>query len=121
MIELLKELVEAREADGRRTLICQRDCDGSVDELIAVLKPGTAVVIGLRFPTGKRGRRRFARRACEELAAPREAARGTEQLDPWRYEDVIEAIRRWPDPMPHRSDAAGSGLHPGLWPPEGGK
>ena len=99
VVELLKELVEMRAREGRRTVLCQRDTDGSLDELIAVLTPGTSVVIGLRFPTGKRGRLRFARRLCEELGAPREAARGTDQLVPWRYERVVEVIRRWPDPV----------------------
>lgn len=98
VVELLKELVLARGRAGRKTVLCQCDSDGSIDELIAVLRPGSSVVIGLRFPKGKRGRLRFARRMCEELGAPREAARGTDQMEPWRYESVIEVLRRWPDP-----------------------
>lgn len=98
VVELLRELVDLRRREGRRTVLCQRDCDGSIDELIAVLKPGTHVVIGLRFPKGPRGRMRFARALCDVLGAPREAARGTDQLDPWRYDRVVEVVRRWPDP-----------------------
>lgn len=98
VVELLRELVEFRRRDGRRTVLCQRDCDGSIDELIALLKPGTSVVVGLRFPKGPRGRLRFARALCDVLGAPREAARGTEQLEPWRYDRVVDVVRRWPDP-----------------------
>ena len=107
VVELLKELLEARAQDGRKTVVCQCDEDGSVDELIRVMRPGSVAVIGLRFPKGKRGRLRFARRACEEHGAPREAARGTDQLEPWRYERVIETIRRWPDPLDTYRDAPG--------------
>ena len=110
VVELLKELVATRRKEGRKTVICQRDCDGSVDELIAVLKPGTSVVIGLRFPKGKRGRLRFARRVCEEVGAPREAASGTDQMEPWCYRTVVEVVRRWPDPVPFkRADVKVSG------------
>ena len=97
VVELLRELVEQRARTGRRTVLCQCDSDGSIDELIAVLRPGSSVVIGLRFPKGKRGRLRFARRVCEEVGAPREAARGTDQMDPWRYDTVVEVIRKWPN------------------------
>ncbi len=100
VVELLRELVVRRAAAGQRTVLCQRDSDGSLDELIAVLRPGSSVVLGLRFPAGKRGRMRFARRVCDALGAPRAAARGTDQMVPWRYDRVIEVIRRWPDPVP---------------------
>jgi hypothetical protein len=85
-------------------VLCQCDEDGSIDELIAVMRPGSIAVIGLRFPRGKRGRLRFARRVCEELGAPREAARGTDQLEPWGYSRVVESIRRWPMPVDRTLD-----------------
>ena len=102
VVDLLRELVQGRARKGRRTVLCQDDSDGSIEELIAVLKPGSVSLIGLRFPTGKRGRVRFARRVCEDLGAPVEAARGTETMVPWRYERVVEVIRRWPSPVSWR-------------------
>ena len=102
VVDLLRELVQGRARKGRRTVLCQDDSDGSIEELIAVLKPGSVSLIGLRFPTGKRGRVRFARRVCEDLGAPIEAARGTETMVPWRYERVVEVIRRWPSPVSWR-------------------
>lgn len=102
VVELLKELLVQRARQKRRTLVVQSDSDGSIDELIGVMPPGTLAVIGLRFPKGKRGRLRFARRICREVGAPEQAANGTEKLEPWRYQHVIDAVRRWPEP-PTRS------------------
>jgi hypothetical protein len=99
VVALLAELLKTRAAASRTTVLCQRDGDGSIDELIAVMRAGSVAVIGLRFPTGKRGKLRFARRMCDQMGAPREAARGTDQLVPWRYERVIEVARRWPEPV----------------------
>ena len=106
VVDLLREMVQYRARFKRRTILCQDDSDGSLEELIAVLRPGSVTVIGLRFPTGKRGRVRFARRVCEELGAPTEAARGTETMVPWRYERVVEVIRRWPSPVSWRDGVA---------------
>lgn len=114
VVDLLRELVVERARAGRKTILCQSDDDGSIDELIAVLKRGTAVVIGLRFPKGRRGRLRFARRLCDEIGAPAEAARLTVQLDPWRYERVVELIRRWPDPVSWPTTSDEPGIHPAL-------
>ncbi len=93
VVGLLSELLRARVAAGRRTVVCQRDTDGSVSELIGEMPLGSLVVIGLRFPVGQRGRIRFARRVCDDLGLPREHATGAELLDPWGYDEVLAAIR----------------------------
>lgn len=86
-------LMRSRQISGRRTLICQSDYDGSAEELIMAMEPGSLVVIGLRFPKGARGRLRFARRVCDELGLPRTEARGTDLLDPWGYDRVIRQLQ----------------------------
>lgn len=91
-VTALGELLRRRLEAGRRTIVCQSDSDGSVQELIKSMEPGSLVVIGLRFPKGVRGRRRFARRICDRLGLPRSAARGTEQIEPWGYEPVIRSL-----------------------------
>lgn len=91
------ELIRRRQHHGRRTFVCQIDSDGSVEELIAAMEPGSLVVIGLRFPKGARGRLRFARRMCDQLDLPRAAARGTDQLEPWGYARVIDYLRNQAD------------------------
>ncbi|MEM6925575.1 MAG: hypothetical protein AAF602_01505 [Myxococcota bacterium] len=90
-VALLAELAKRRAENGHRTILCQADSDGSIEELIAAMEAGSAVVIGLRFPTGKRARLRCARRICDELGFPRDAALGSEGLDPWRY----DRLRAW--------------------------
>ncbi len=90
-VALLAELAKLRAESGHRTLFCQADSEGSIEELIAAMEAGSAVVIGLRFPTGKRARLRCARRICDELGFPRDAALGSECLDPWRY----DRLRAW--------------------------
>ena len=87
-------LMRARREACRRTFICQSDYDGSAEELIMAMEPGSLVVVGLRFPKGARGRLRFARRMCDELGLPRTAARGTEILEPWGYARVTETLRQ---------------------------
>lgn len=93
VVGLLSELLRARVAAGRRTVVCQRDTDGTVSELIAEMAPGSLAVIGLRFPVGQRGRIRFARRLCDELGLPRERAAGAELLEPWGYDEVLAALK----------------------------
>ena len=73
--------------------MCQSDTDGSVEELIATMEPGSLVVIGLRFPKGERGRLRFARRQCDRLGLPKSLARGTDQLEPWGYDRVVAHLK----------------------------
>lgn len=96
LVELLVELLRERERERRRTIVCQSDNDGSIEALIGAMDIGSIVVVGLRFPKGRRGRLNYARRVCDELGIPREAARGTEIIEPWGYEVVAEHLRRWP-------------------------
>jgi len=90
-IALLVELAQTRATAGARTIFCQADADGSIEELFAAVEAGSAVVIGLRFPNGKRARLRCARRICDELGFSRDAALGSDCLDPWRY----DRLRAW--------------------------
>jgi len=90
-VTLLAQLAQARAASGARTIFCQADAAGSIEELIAAMEAGSAVVVGLRFPTGRRARLRCARRICDELGFSRDAALGSECLDPWRY----DRLRAW--------------------------
>lgn len=105
LVELLVELLRERERERRRTIVCQSDNDGSVETLIGAMDIGSIVVVALRFPKGRRGRLNYARRVCDDLGIPREAARGTETIEPWGYDAVAEHLRRWPfdgEPSPLR-------------------
>lgn len=93
-VDVLAELLARRAAHGKMTLVCQSDTDGSIQEVIARMEPGTSATIGLRFPKGERGRRAFARRACDQLGVPRSAARGTANLEPWGYARVTEELKK---------------------------
>jgi hypothetical protein len=103
VVSMLAELLLVRAAARRRTVICQCDTDGSVTELIGEMSPGSLVVIGLRFPMGLKGRLRFARRMCDDLAVARSRARGTEKLESWDYDVVVAVLRR---PLPGRKKGA---------------
>lgn len=88
-VKLLLELASQRADVARRTVFVQGEADGSVEELISQSEPGSAVVVGLRFPTGRRGRLRCARRLCAELGLPLVAAAGSDALEPWRYDRLV--------------------------------
>lgn len=90
----LRELIRARVADGRRTIVCECTRDGWLDRLIAEAPCGSLVTIGLRFPASRSGRMRFARRVCDQLGLSRSAARGTDALEPWGYDAVTAALRQ---------------------------
>lgn len=92
-VKALCQLLQARQTANRRTIVCQNDTDGSVEELIAAMEPGSLVVIGLRFPKGERGRLRFARRQCQKLELPKSLARGTDQIEPWGYDRVVAYLK----------------------------
>ena len=105
-VMLLLDLARRRSAAGRRTVFCQvsnpqplpgGESDGSIEELIAQSEPGSAVVVGLRFPTGRKSRLRCARQLCEELGLPAVAAHGSESLEPWRYDRLVAFLveRAW--------------------------
>lgn len=93
VVRLLRRLACDRARVRRKTLICQSDHDGSVDELISVMEAGSLVVLGLRFPKGRRSRIRFARKMCEEMGIPVHHADGSDKLEPWRYESVVTLLR----------------------------
>jgi energy-coupling factor transporter ATP-binding protein EcfA2 len=89
VVQLLSELARTRAERRFRTVFVQSDSDGSIEELFGEMEVGSCVVIGLRFPRGRRARMRIARRLCDELGLPRQAAAGSEQLDPWRYDRLV--------------------------------
>lgn len=91
----LRELVESRSLVGRRTILCEVDDDGTAPALQDALAPGLLVTLALRFPGSRSGRRRVARRIADRLEVSPEAIQGTENLDPWRYDQVSDAIRAW--------------------------
>lgn len=93
-VAALTELIDARVAAGLRTFVIQAEDDGSIEALMAVMAVGSLVTIALRFPKGAAGRLRFARRMCDELGLPRSSAKGTEELEPWGYEQVLDALRQ---------------------------
>ena len=55
---------------------------------VRLAQRGAAVVLGLRFPRGRRSRLRAAEQICERLGLPRAAAVGTDALAPWRYDHL---------------------------------
>jgi hypothetical protein len=99
-VSLMVELASKRASAGRRTVFCQVETDGSIEELISLTEPGSAAVVGLRFPTGRSSRLRCARELCDAHGLPHDVADGSEALDPWRY-DRLEAFlveRAWREP-----------------------
>ena len=92
VVRLLVELATHRGRQGHRTVFCQRMADGSSEELMGALPPGSAVVIGLRFPTGRTSRLNIARRRCAELGLPLERASGSPDVSPWTYDAVDEYL-----------------------------
>ncbi len=91
---LLFSLIEDRIEAGLRTIICDVSGDGSAEALMARMPAGCMVVLGLRFPKSRSGRMRFARRHCDLLDLPRSVASGTDQIDPWRYDEVISVLEQ---------------------------
>lgn len=91
-VALLLELARLRADRGCRTAFCQVEPDGSVEQLITECEPGWAVVVGLRFPTGRKSRLRTARQICADLGLPPSAAEGTDHLDPWRYDRLVACL-----------------------------
>jgi hypothetical protein len=94
VVDRLLRLLERRRAANRQTIVCDVSGDGSVAELLARAPAGTTVVLGLRFPSSRSGRLRFARRLCDTLEVPRTMAKGTDALDPWGYDAVAVEIKR---------------------------
>lgn len=92
-LQCLVGLFKERAERGRRTFVCQGPDEASLPALMRAMEPGSLVTIALRFPKGPQGRLRFARRACDELGLLRSQARGTEGLEPWGYDLVIQHLR----------------------------
>lgn len=92
-ISMLLELAQIRAQASRKTVFCETQQDGSVEELMSSSEPGLAVVVGLRFPIGRKSRLRVARQLCRERDLPLEVADGTEALDPWRYDRLVEVLQ----------------------------
>ncbi|MEQ1564772.1 MAG: AAA family ATPase [Myxococcota bacterium] len=99
-LSMLLELARIRAVANRKTLFCEVESDGSVEGLINQTEPGIAVVVGLRFPTGRRARLRVARQMCKDLSLPAEVADGSDDLEPWRYDRLVAFLveKAWRQP-----------------------
>jgi hypothetical protein len=93
VVRLLVELATTRAERSLRTVFCQRMADGSAEELMGALSPGTSAVVGLRFPRGRQSRVAIAERRCEELGLDLARANGAHDLDPWTYDSLDEHLR----------------------------
>lgn len=91
-LEAYVRLLSERFAAGRRTYVVQSDADGSLSHLVARMEPGSTVVLGLRFPVGRRGQARFAARYCDHLGITRDHAKKVAQLEPWSYAAVKDLL-----------------------------
>ncbi len=93
--DFLQELLAHRSDAERMTVVVEAESDGSAAALMSRVGVGECATLGLRFPSSRSGRMRFARRYCDELGIERSMARGTDQISPWRYEAVIaELVKR---------------------------
>ncbi|TVQ86752.1 MAG: hypothetical protein EA397_19515 [Deltaproteobacteria bacterium] len=99
---LIVNLINDRAADGLRTIICQPADARTIDQIMSQVDPSQIVVLGLRFPQGRRGRKRVARRMAAERNLPDEAAVGTEKIDPWSYAQVLARLEAWSRENPDR-------------------
>ncbi|MDP6935304.1 MAG: hypothetical protein QGG40_20460 [Myxococcota bacterium] len=84
-------LLEERIRSGRRTIVCERDDVAGIHALSQGLAPVDRAVVALRYPVG-RGRRKYAVKVCEELGIGRRHARVLDELDPWSYRAIHEAL-----------------------------
>lgn len=92
---LVVDLINDRAARGLRTMLCQPAESRTIDSILASVDRNQIVVLGLRFPHGRRGRLRVARRMCEARNLDPEAARGTERIEPWNYAQVLAHLEEW--------------------------
>lgn len=93
-LDFLARLVLKRAEEGRATIVCEVDDDGSAQSLQARIPPGQMVTVALRFPRSRSGRMRVARRIAERMGLEKSAAQGTDSIEPWRYDAVIAELRR---------------------------
>ena len=91
----LLALLRLRRESNKLTIVIQQNDDDSLTPLIKPLKCGEYTIVGIRFPKGVRGRRRFARRYCKLGGYPLAAAKGLAAMDDWTYSKVIAAIENW--------------------------
>lgn len=89
------DLLSRRRKAGTLTIVVQQNDDDSLTSLIRPLKQGEYTIVGLRFPKGIRGRRRFARRYCKQSGYSVAASRGLAKMDDWTYSKVIATIENW--------------------------
>lgn len=92
-LRALGELLSARAAAGRRTLVVQGEDPESIDALMSQIDPRDVAIVGLRFPKGERGRLRFARRVCEDLGISRLHARPAAAIAPWSYPAALAFLQ----------------------------
>jgi len=89
VVSMLCELLHDRGDAGLRSCVVQANRDGSIEEVMGGMQVGSTAVVGLRLPSGRRGKLKFARRMCDDIEIPRWAARGTDEIEPWGYSRVI--------------------------------
>jgi hypothetical protein len=94
VFDALVSLIQQRQAAGLRTVVVDPHNDGSADVLMAAMATGSTALLALRMPAGQAGRRRWARRMCDELGLSRALAQGTATLEPWGYEAVLDWLRQ---------------------------
>ncbi len=94
VFDALVALIQERQAAGLRTVVVDPHSDGSADMLMAAMAAGSTALLALRMPTGQAGRRRWARRMCDDLGLSRGLAQGTATLEPWGYEPVLDWLRQ---------------------------
>lgn len=96
-VKMLSELARERADDGLRTMFCEVQRDSSLQQLMGSMEPGSSVVVGLRFPIGRRARLRIAYRLCEAMDWPREIAIGSDAIEPWSYDHLVAWLveRTW--------------------------
>jgi hypothetical protein len=88
--DILVELLTRRDAAGLRTAVCLGDALGMA--LLGSLPAGSAALIALHFPSGRKARLAYAREVCDEFGLDRCEAPSTLAVDFWSYEGVREAL-----------------------------
>ena len=91
VVRVLRQLLQARAADGLRTMICEGPDRSPLTELMDAVEGEDRATIALRFPVG-RGCRRFAARVCDELGLDRHKAMLADDLEPWTYDAVVARL-----------------------------
>ena len=90
-VQLIGELLRARAAAGRRTVLVQGAADMSISLLYPELPCELRASLLLRFPVGG-GRRRFVADACRARGLDPLRAPAAYKLDPWSYAGVERVL-----------------------------